>query len=364
MSKGRRLVVKLGTGVLTQGVGRLDLRRMSAVCAQVAEARREGFEVVLVSSGAVGLGMGQLGIGVRPKKISSVQKCAAVGQGILIQTWGELFRPHSITVAQILITRDDLDVRQRHKAMRELLDELLACGIVPIINENDCVSAAELNIKFGDNDVLSALVAVLCKADSLVILSTAEGLVDIGGTNKVIPLVEKITPEIRAKALGTKSATAVGGMVTKIKAAEIATSSGCQTHIASGLAENSLIKIIHGENIGTLFTAALGGGGRSSRKRWLAYFGRSIGKIYVDGGAADALRKHGSSLLPAGVLSVAGRFQAGSLVEIVDSSRGFVVARGLAEKSSEEISALAAAPHSEKCGHKEVVVHRDNLAIV
>ncbi len=358
----KRIVVKLGTGVLTSGVGQLDLRRMKNICAQIAQAMKNSWQVILVSSGAVGLGMGKLGLKSRPKQISSVQKCAAVGQGILIQTWAELFEPFGITVAQLLLTRDDLDVLPRHKAMRDLIGELLSNSIVPIINENDSVSAAELNIKFGDNDVLSALVATLSKADELAIISTAPGLIDMRGTGEIVKRVEKITPEIRAMAGGTTSATAVGGMITKIKAAEIATSSGCDVCIASGVSGDSLSRIFSGENPGTLFVG--NGGSVSSKKRWLAHFGRTIGKIFVDGGAADAIHNKGSSLLPAGVKDISGKFSKGDLVEIVDISKGYVVARGLAEENSENIKKMISECAHKKCGHKDVVVHRDNLAIV
>ncbi len=358
----KRVVVKLGTGVLTSGVGQLDTQKMKSICTQIAEAKQRGVQVILVSSGAVGLGMGKLNLKTRPKHISVVQECAAVGQGRLIQTWAELFEPFGITVAQILLTRDDVDVLSRHNAMRDLLDCLLADGIVPIINENDCISAAELNIKFGDNDVLSALVASLSKADTLMILSTAIGLIDMKGTGKVVPIIEKITPEIRAMASGTKSATAVGGMITKIKAAEIATSSGCDVYIADGSAENIVKKILDGDIIGTRFVAKTDVA--SSKKRWLAHFGKTIGKIGVDTGAANALRNKGSSLLPAGVKNISGSFKKGDLVEIVDIENGYVVARGLAEEDVETIKDSISSARPDKCGHKDVVVHRDNLAIV
>ncbi len=360
--RAKRVVVKLGTGVLTFGVGQLDTQKMKSICEQIAEAKKNGVEVILVSSGAVGLGMGKLRLKSRPKQISAVQECAAVGQGILIQTWAELFAPFGITVAQILLTRDDVDVLSRHKATRDLLDKLLEDDIVPIINENDCISAAELNIKFGDNDVLSALVATLSKADKLLILSTASGLIDMKGTKKVVSVVEKITPEIRAMASGTTSATAVGGMITKIKAAEIATSSECDVYIADGSAEKVITKILGGEKIGTRFLAQTDS--VSSKKRWLAHFGKTIGKIYIDEGAAKALRNRGGSLLPAGVKNVSGKFGKGDMVEIIDAEKDYVVARGLAEESSEEIrKSIKEVPH-KKCGHKDVVVHRDNLAIV
>ncbi len=357
----KRLIVKIGTGVLTRGVGELDTKKMGAICSQVAEARKLGYQVSLVSSGAVGLGMGKLGLKVRPKQISAVQKCAAVGQGILIQTWAKLFAPYGITVAQILLTRDDVDVRARFKAMQALMDELLKNGIVPIINENDCISAAELNIKFGDNDVLSSLVADLSNADILVILSTAQGLIDLKGTGKVVPIVEKITPEIRKMAGGTTSATAVGGMITKIKAAEIATGSGCDVYIADGRTGKSLSAIVNGTNPGTKFLAREKIG--TSRKRWIAHFGKSIGKIIVDSGAAKALCERGSSLLHTGVKEISGKFAKGDLVEILNDHCE-VVARGLAEIDAESLRKKITSKEKSKCGHKDVAVHRDNLAIV
>lgn len=356
----KRIVIKLGTGVLTSGVGKLELGKMAALCAQIAEAKKSGVEVILVSSGAVGLGMGKLGLKSRPKDIRKVQMCAAVGQSILIQTWEELFAPFGITVAQILLTRDDVDVLSRHKSVRELLDELLKGGVVPVINENDCISAAELNMKFGDNDVLSSLVATLSKADALMIFSTAYGLVDMKGTGEIVKTVSRITPEIRAMAGGTSSATAVGGMITKIKAAEIATKAGCDVYIARGDAKNVLLEILGGKNPGTKFCAAAKAA--SAKKRWLAHFGRTMAKITVDAGAAKALRERGGSLLPAGVRAVSGNFSKGEMVEIVDESTSSVVARGIAEADSSQLAQMRA--HSGKCPHKYVVVHRDNLALV
>ena len=361
MKKGvaRRVVVKVGTGVLTSGVGCLDTVKMRAICSQIAAARETGVEVALVSSGAVGLGMGRLGLKARPKQIRAVQKCAAVGQGILIQTWEELFEPYGLVVAQLLLTRDDVDNIQRAKALGELIDELLRNRIIPVVNENDSLSAAELNIKFGDNDVLSALVATLCKATDLVILSTAAGLLNKTGDGKMVKEVAKVTPEIRAMAAGTTSATAVGGMITKIKAAEIATSEGCGVYIADGTRPDSLTKILEGKNPGTHFIAC--GKSASTKKRWLAHFGRSIGKVFVDAGAAAAIRTKGGSLLSAGVKSFAGKFQAGALVEIVDVSNGDVVARGLAQVDCESLESEL----SKKGERKPViVVHRDNLALV
>ena len=253
MGQKRRVVVKIGTGVLTRGVGELDVAKMAAICESVAGLKKRGFEVAIVSSGAVGLGMGRLGLKSRPKQTSTVQKCAAVGQGILIDTWSKLFDAHSITTAQILLTKDDVDIQHRHKAMAELMDEILKDGIVPILNENDCISASELNIKFGDNDLLSALVSTLIKADTLVILSTASGLLNMTGDKAMIKRVEKIDSKILAMARGTTSATAVGGMITKLKAAAMATRFGCGVYIASGSRPKVLEGIFGGENPGTFF---------------------------------------------------------------------------------------------------------------
>lgn len=359
----KRIVIKVGTGVLTEGVGKLDARKMENICAQIAYAKAKGWQPVLVSSGAVGLGMGKLGLKARPKNIAAVQKCAAVGQGILIQTWADLFAKHAITVAQILLTRDDVDNIARCHAVRELIEELLASGILPVINENDCISAAELNIKFGDNDVLSALVSSMVKADVLAIISTVSGLIDKTGTGKLVERVAKITPAIRAMAQGTTSATAVGGMTTKIKAAEIATTDGSDVYIADGknIASDSISKIVDGINPGTLFCKSAKP--MSAKKRWLAHFGRTIAKIYVDGGAAQALKERGSSLLYAGIKRLSGKFGAHDMVEIVDDTTNFVVARGLAETDSDTILAKIGRRQT-KCSHKDVAVHRDNLAIV
>ncbi len=360
-SSKRRVVVKIGTGVLTRDVGRLDEARMAAICSQIAQLRARGMQVILVSSGAVGLGMGKLALKARPKKLSSLQTCAAVGQGILIQTWAKLFEKHSLVVAQLLLTRDDVDFLNRHRALKDLLDELLERGIVPVINENDCVSAAELNIKFGDNDVLSSLVATLSKADDLVILSTAPGLIDIGGTDEVIPEVADIN-SVRSKAMGTQSATAVGGMITKLRAADIATASACGVYIASGAEDGVLTDIFDGRNPGTYFVPAKNA--TSSKKRWYAYFGKSSGQLVIDAGAEYAMRNRGSSLLLAGVKEVKGAFPKDALVEIISEGTKNTLARGIARMSSDEMQKGLSLAKKGGEGKSDVAVHRDNLGMV
>lgn len=232
LSQAKRIVIKLGTGVLTTGIGNLDTERISALCNQVKALRERGIEVILVSSGSIGLGMGKLGLEKRPKDLASLQACAAVGQSILINTWQKGFDPHELTVAQILLTREDLRAKHRHNAVFETVERLLANGTVPIVNENDTVSATE--IKFGDNDTLSALVASVTNADLLFILSNIPGLIDMQGSGEVIPVVETITPEIEAMAQGTQQETSVGGMVSKLSAAKIAQRAGCGVIIGSG----------------------------------------------------------------------------------------------------------------------------------
>ncbi|MDD2764260.1 MAG: glutamate 5-kinase [Opitutaceae bacterium] len=363
--------MKLGTGVLTSGVGQLNEQRIAAICAQVSGLRQQGTEVIVVSSGAVGLGMGRLGLAKRPRDLAKKQACAAIGQSLLMQTWQRGFDPHRLTVAQVLLTHDDLRLRSRYLAVKATLGQLLAAGVVPVINENDTVSAAE--IKFGDNDTLSAMVASLAQAQYLVILSQAPGLIDLKGTGQVVPVVEKITPEIEAMAGGTKSETAVGGMASKVAAAKLATKSGCGVFIASGAEPDVLPRLFRGDAPGTFFVPS--GLPMEARKRWLAYFQRPLGTIVVNTGAARALREGGKSLLAAGVVCAQGVFAAGDVVNLAledgtatPSSRA-PFARGLTAYASDDIPALAGKQSAElrtlHPGRKHLeVVHRDNLVLL
>lgn len=360
----RRVVVKLGTGVLTSGVGRLDSARIAGVASEIAALRARGTEVIVVSSGAVGLGMGALGLERRPRELSRKQACAAIGQSRLMETWREAFAPHRITVAQVLLTHEDLRARGRFLGVRETLRQITAYGAIPIINENDTVSAAE--IKFGDNDTLSALVASLTQADHLIILSTAPGLIDMKGTGLIVPVVERITPEIEAMAGGTTSETAVGGMVSKISAARLATKSGCGVFIASGAEPRIIGRLLSGEGPGTFFVPS--GLPLEARKRWLAYFQRPAGTIRVNARAVPALREQGRSLLAVGVTGANGAFAEGDIVNIAGPD-GTVVARGKAAFSSEEIPALAGRQSDELAalhpGRRRLeVVHRNDLVLI
>ena len=357
-------MVKLGTGVFTQGGGSIDTARIAGIGAQLAGLRSQGIEVIVVSSGAIGLGMGVLGLARRPKELSQKQACAAIGQGLLMQTWQAGFAPHGLAVAQALLTHDDIRVRSRCLGVRETLRQIVAYGAIPIINENDTVSAAE--IKFGENDTLSALVASLVEADVLVILSTAPGLVDRRGTGEIVRVVERITPEIEAMAEGTTSETAVGGMVSKISAAKLATKSGCGVFIASGAEPDIVPRLLAGTGPGTFFVPS--GLPLEARKRWLAFFQRPAGTIRVDGAAERALRAEGRSLLAVGVTGAEGAFAAGDVVDIAGGG-GAVFARGetafgsadipaIAGKKSEEVRAL----HPRR--KRLEVVHRNDLVLL
>lgn len=348
-----RVVVKLGTGVLTDARKQPDLGQMEQLVRQVAAQRAHGRDVVLVSSGAVGAGMGALGHEKRPAELAELQACAAVGQSRLMSTYEKLFAAHRLQVAQVLLTHDDLQHHERHLNARNTLVRLLKHGVVPIINENDAVSFTE--IKFGDNDKLSALVACLLPADLLVILTTVNGVIaNYGQPNAaLLPEVKQITPEIEAIAGGTTSATAVGGMTSKIQAAKIVSRAGIPLVIAPGQRLDVLERVVAGENEGTLFIPSERR--LASRKRWIAFFHRPRGIIYVDDGAKRALREQGKSLLPPGITRCDGEFQPGDVVSICDLN-GTEFARGMADVASESIR-LKQIPRDE-------VIHRDNLVIL
>src|SRR5436190_187373 len=284
-----RVVVKLGTGVLTDSRKQPDLAQMEQLVAQVAEQRKAGKEMVLVSSGAVGAGMGALGHAKRPNDLAELQACAAVGQSRLMATYEKLFAAFGLSVAQVLLTHDDLEHHERHLNARNTLVTLLRLGVIPIINENDVVSFTEL--KFGDNDQLSALVASLLQADLLVILTTVDGVIrNFGKANpETMPLVEKIDEGVEGLAGGTNSATAVGGMASKIQAAKIAVRSGIPLVIASGRKKHGLARILSGEDEGTLFVPQATK--LQGRKRWIGFFHHPKGAVFVDEGAKRALRE-------------------------------------------------------------------------
>lgn len=359
----KRIVIKLGTGILTQGVGTLDTERIHGLCREIAALHERNHEIIIVSSGAVGLGMGRLGLTRRPSRLATLQMCAAVGQSMLIETWQQGFLPHNRIVAQILLTREDVRARNRHLAIRDLIEETLAKGIIPIINENDSVSTAE--IKFGDNDILSAMVASLAKAQLLVILSTAPGLIDMKGSGQIVPLVETITADIEAMAGGTTSATAVGGMITKIEAARLANRSGVGVFLGSGSRPEILSELAQGRAKGTFFVP--GRATLASRKRWLAFFQQPKGTVTIDEGAVEALKQRGGSLLAKGIQSCHGSFAAGEVIGLQDSG-GKSIGRGISQFSSKEINQIAGHGRDQlkqafPNRRRHEVIHRDTLVI-
>jgi glutamate 5-kinase len=348
-----RIVVKLGTGVLTDSRKQLDPAQLEQIVAQVAALRQAGKEVVLVTSGAVGAGMGALGHDSRPTNLAEKQACAAVGQSRLMATYDKLFAKHNLVVAQVLLTHADLEHHERHLNARNTLVTLLRCGVVPIINENDAVSFTE--IKVGDNDTLSALVASLLPVDLLVILTTVDGVIENFGKAdpKTISAIEQIDAELEKIAGGTNSTTAVGGMATKIQAAKIVVRSGIPLVIASGRKKNVLARVLAGEDEGTLFVPQPGR--LQGRKRWIAFFHHAKGTLFVDEGARKALREAGKSLLPPGVARCEGEFAAGDVVRICDAD-GTEFARGIAKFGAEEIRSRTLA--------RVELVHRDDMVIL
>ena len=353
LKSAARIVVKLGTGVLTDSQKLIDPAQLEQLVAQMAALRKAGKEVVLVTSGAVGAGMGALGYASRPTNLAEKQACAAVGQSRLMAVYDKLFSAHGLVVARVLLTHDDLEHHERHLNARNTLVTLLGRGVVPIINENDAVSSAE--IKFGDNDKLSALVASLLPADLLVILTTVDGVIEhFGEANaKTISVIEQIDAAIEDMAGGTTSDTAVGGMASKVQAAKIVVRSGIPLVIASGKNQSVLANILAGADEGTLFVAQptrLQG-----RKRWIAFFHHPKGTLFVDDGAKKALREAGKSLLPPGVARCEGDFAAGDVVRICDLD-GLEFARGIARFDSAAVR--------ERKLPKEELVHRDDLVIL
>ena len=348
-----RLVVKLGTGVLTDSRKLIDPAQLEQLVAQLAALKKSGKEIILVTSGAVGAGMGALGYASRPTDLAEKQACAAVGQSRLMAAYDKLFSAHDLNVAQVLLTHDDLQHHERHLNARNTLVTLLQRGVVPIINENDAVSFTE--IKFGDNDKLSALVASLLPADLLVILTTVDGVIENFGKKnpQTISVIEQIDGAIEKMAGGTTSETAVGGMKSKIDAAKIVVRSGIPLVIASGKKKTVLAKIFDGADEGTLFVAQPNK--LQGRKRWIAFFHHPKGTLFVDNGAKTALRESGKSLLPPGVARCEGDFVADDVIRICDLD-GTEFARGLAKFSGEEIRGKQLA--------RVELVHRDDLVIL
>jgi glutamate 5-kinase len=361
-------VVKVGTSVLTGADGTLDPARIGHLAEQISVVIDRGCKVALVSSGAVGAGMGQLGWKRRPDNLPQLQAAAAVGQSYLIRAYDEGFRRHGHHAAQLLLTHEDFDNRSRYLNMRNTLNALFECNAVPVINENDTISVDE--IKFGDNDRLAAMVTNLLQAPLLVILSVVDGLYrtnpDAATAPEVVPLVPQIDDSVLALAGVGRSALGTGGMQSKLAAARLVTHAGGSVIIASGTRPEPLTRILGGEPAGTLFLAH--GPTHRARKRWIGLTARPRGYYVVDDGARQALESRSKSLLAIGILEVTGEFDKGDVVGIRDGA-GQEFARGLtnyAAGDARRIRGLRTQQAREALGSAlyDEVVHRDNLVLI
>ncbi|MFH1259099.1 MAG: glutamate 5-kinase [Elusimicrobiota bacterium] len=364
----KRIVVKIGTHLITAEDGRINRAQLNRLIKELSVIFQQGKELLIVTSGAVASGVNGLKLTGKPQTLPLKQAAAAIGQVELMRYYQESFAQAKITVGQILLTRQDMDDRQRYLNARNTLFTLLEHRVIPIINENDTVAVEE--IKFGDNDTLSALVAGKVEADLLVLLTDVDGLCLTNPREdrqaRIIPFIEKITPEIEKMASkGTGSRFSTGGMHSKIQAAKIATVSGVTMVIANGQKPAVLKNIIEGKPVGTKFLAVKQP--LESRKRWIAFGARKHGQILVDAGAARALVSQGKSLLPAGITGVEGNFAAGEMVVVCSPEKE--IARGLSFYSSEQLKKIIGRKTSEikkilNTEYYDEVIHRDNLVIL
>ncbi len=365
------LVVKIGTSSLTQPeTGLLALSTIATLAETLSRLRRQGYQVILVSSGAVGVGCARLGLIERPRTIALKQAVAAVGQGRLMRVYDDLFTTLQQPIAQVLLTRTDLVQRSHYVNAYNTFQELLSLGVIPIVNENDTVAVEEL--KFGDNDTLSALVASLVEADWLFLLTDVDRL--YSADPRSVPDAQPITlvkhveqlAQLQVQTGTSSSQWGTGGMVTKIAAARIATAAGVRTAIAEGRFPHNIEKILQGEPLGTQFEPQPQPS--SARKRWIAYGLIPSGKLYLDQGAIAAISQSGKSLLAAGITAVEGEFYSQEAVQLCDQS-DTEIARGLVNYSSAELRQIQGRKSTEIAavlGHPgaETVVHRDNLVLI
>ncbi len=367
LGRVHRLVVKIGSSLLADPCGGVRQERVDRFADEIAALHAQGMEIVIVSSGSVALGCVHLGWVGRTLPVHEKQAAAAIGQPALMHAYQQAFAHHGIGVAQMLITRDDLRNRRRYLNASNTSETLFSAGIVPIVNENDTVVVQE--IKFGDNDTLGALVALLTDADLLAILTDVEALFDANPVTHAdarrISLVEAVTPEIMAMAGERGSAFGTGGMASKLRAAHIATRGGVAAAIISGGRQGTLAALLQGEDVGTLF--ACGSDRRTRRQHWIAEVLPASGRLVVDTGAERAIIERGASLLPVGVTAVNGMFDKGECVEIFGASG--IVARGLCNYNADEMRRLIGVSSNRieaVLGYSDFssVVHRDNLVLL
>ncbi|OGX34957.1 MAG: glutamate 5-kinase [Omnitrophica WOR_2 bacterium RIFCSPHIGHO2_02_FULL_52_10] len=361
----KRVVIKVGSSVIATDQMKPRMAHLRSLIGQISLIRQSNVDVILVSSGAIVLGMGELNRTQRSTDLASLQALAAIGQAVLMRRYNELFKRNKLKCAQVLLTWDDFDNRLRHNNARHTLNTMLAWGVIPVINENDTVSTEE--IKFGDNDRLSALVASLVQADLLIILSDVEGLYDLKGTEKkLFQEIKEITWDIEGAALGhaahqlsqvnpaAKKQMSKGGMAAKLNAVKIATQARIPCIIANGETENVIERILMGERIGTLFMEREDK--LLSRRHWISFGAKPKGIVLVDDGAKQALLSGGKSLLLPGVISWEGHFKKDDVIVVQDKARQ-EIARGISNYSSSGLTGI-----QEKKGQKELI-HRDNLVL-
>jgi glutamate 5-kinase len=357
----KRIVVKVGTNVLTDDKGQLDHKLIRNLARQIARLHKRGLEITVVSSGSIGAGMGVMKIPRRPSSLPMLQATASVGQPELMRLFEEGFHRRKLHAAQMLLTRRDFEDRVRYLNIRNTIAALHELSAIPIINENDTVAVDE--IRYGDNDIIAALTANLIRADLLVILTVVDGLMDADGNR--IDVVDRVDDEVTALATSTRSALGSGGMASKLQAIRRVTESGDYAVIANGRARDVLVRLLDGQKVGTLFMTSPAK--MRARKRWIGFSVRPRGTIVVDDGAAHALRRGGKSLLAIGITTVKGQFKRGDVIRVRDAS-GKEFARGLSNYTASELSQIKGLRSNQfkaVLGEKtyDEVIHRDNLVV-
>jgi len=368
LQKAKRIVIKIGSALLTDDGRGLDRQSIAQWVDQMVQCKKRGIEIVLVSSGSVAEGIVRLGLTERPTQVNLLQAAAAIGQTGLVNAYEEYFQAHGFASAQILLTHDDLSDRKRYLNARSAINTLLEMGAVPIINENDTVVTDE--IRFGDNDTLGALVTNLVDADGLIILTDQDGMFDKDPRThqdaKLLSSVSANDPALDAMAGGRSGALGRGGMQTKLRAARLAARSGANTVVVGGRIESVITRLMDGESLGTLFEASTDR--QWARKQWLAGHLQTKGNVILDEGAVKALSAGGNSLLSVGVTSVSGSFRRGEMVRCVDQ-QGQELARGLINYNSEDANKICGRASSEIAGvlgycHEPELIHCDNLVLI
>lgn len=350
------IVVKVGTSSLTGADGSMSPEKVGNIVRQIADLRDAGHSVVLVTSGSIAAGFRRLGYGSRPTSVAAKQACAAAGQGLLMEEYTKFLLDRGYVSAQLLLTRGDFVDRRRYTNAFNALELLLKKGAVPIVNENDTVSLEEL--KLGDNDTLGAYLAAMLHANLLILLTDVDGLYTANPskdkTARRIDRIDKITKDIENAAAGTGSSNGTGGMITKIRAAKIATRAGVPVFITSSSGENPIVKAVSGEGAGTLFTARYS---LKTKLQWLAFYAQASGNLFVDAGAADAVMKNDRSLLPAGIVAVEGDFRRGDVVCVYRTETHEYLGRGIVKYSRDELAEMIG---SDSAAGESEAINRDD----